>query len=422
MNNLDQVQINNGKIFIYITLFLVAFLAGLLNSEVYFIFLGLNLFNSMIQLCFYLLVFLFIFILLINNLLTRKKIFPDTYQYWIILLFAIGLKFFILFIQDPTWLFPGGKYFSDLFHFSLILIIMILFSGIISDFQRVKIAIWGLGIGASFSTLIPMILFPEMIGSRDLYVGNYYFSGGFWNSAVISYISVGWLIIALSNIEKSYLKRIFLISLFFIIAFGGIAGLSRATLLSVIVSSLAYVTFANKFKKYIKVIISGIIIFLLVINLFPELFSNFSDRLEGGIDIENESRTTIWLDYLEDLPSYFLFGAIDGDYTKYSMNQMGPHSTVLNWLSQFGLLGLIGFLILIIGLIVSIKNVRRQFKNETSSALYAWVVAYLSVALINQTGFKQLTVFVGFGIILAWGNISKKMTDGKLNNTKKYKN
>src|SRR5699024_4387789 len=174
---------------------------------------------------------------------------------------------------------------------------------------------------------------------------------------------VGWWLVSLSSVEKSRIRRFFLISLFLIMAFGGLAGLSRSTLLSLIVSISVYLLFAKKVKKVIKVILSGLIIVLLIINLFSDLVLNFSQRLDGGIEIQNETRTEIWLDYFEDLPSYFLFGALDGDYTKYSSFSMGPHSTILNWLVQFGILGVLGFVALLIGFIKSIKRIKKHFYN-----------------------------------------------------------
>lgn len=408
MFKIERTNKSEKNYYIYI-LFIFMFLTGLLNSEDFFKFSGVTSLATIGKLSLYFLLATMIFFLAINTLFKGFS-FQGVIRYWIVLLFAVLMKFFILFVQDPSWLYPRGRYFFDFFDFIILLSVMIMLSGVIGNFQGIKVAIWGLGLGASFSALIPMLFFPEMIGSREVEVQGYYFSGGFWNSAVISYISVGWLMVALSPLENSKIKRFLLISIFLILVFGGIAGLSRATLLSVFVSVFVYLIFAKKFKKYIKVILTGLVILLLIVNLFPELFSNFSERLDGGINIEEEARTRIWFDYLEDLPNYFLFGAIDGDFKKYSTYDMGPHSVVLNWLVQFGILGLLGFLILIIGLIGSIKKIKEQFSTETSSALYAWLAAYLSVALVNETGFDEITIFAAFGIILAWRRVSIKIS------------
>src|SRR5690606_36677579 len=118
-----------------------------------------------------------------------------------------------------------------------------------------------------------------------------------------------------------------------------------------------------------------------------------------------EPRIEIWRDYMEDITKYIFFGEIEGNYTIYSVTRQGPHSVLFNWLVQFGLLALIGFLFLIKGLFNSVKKIKNKFPIETSAAIYAWIAAYLAVAMINETGFEQLTIFAGFGIILGWGNI-----------------
>lgn len=403
-----QLEKENNITNIDILLFITVFLAGLMNSIDYFNFIGLGSLFTLIKMSYYLLISMLFLLLLINNLLIRNTILLPNFTQWFLLLFAVFLKFFLLFLQNPYWIMPRGEFFPDVVDFILNFSLLILLASVASSHKGIKVTIWGLGLGAAFSALIPFLMFPEMIGSRPIKVQGYEFSGGFWNSAVISYISIGWLLFALSTLEKSKLIRFFLISLFLIIAFGGIAGLSRATLLSVIVSACIYLLFAKKIKQYLKVILISVIITTLVINLFPEVLINFSERLDGGINIEEEPRTDIWLDYFEDLPEYMFFGALDGNYKKYSVREMGPHSVILNWLVQYGILGLVGFLILIIGLIKSINSVREFHPRETYASLYAWLGSYLSVAIINETGFKQLTVFAAFGIILAWGNYVNK--------------
>lgn len=404
-----DTQFNKGNITnIHIFLFVITILAGLMNSADYFHFIGLSNVFTLIKIFYYLLVSLLFFLLLINNLLIRNTILLTNFSYWFLPLFAVLLKFLILFLQNPYWLMPKGKFFPDVVDFILNFSILILIASLASSYEGIKVTIWGLGLGAAFSALIPFLMFPEMIGSRPINVQGYEFTGGFWNSAVISYISIGWLLFALSTLERSKFIRFFLISLFLIIAFGGIAGLSRATLLSVIVSVCIYLLFAKKIRQYLKVILISVIITALVINLFPEVLINFGERLDGGLNIEEEPRTDIWLDYFEDLPEYMFFGALDGNYKKYSVREMGPHSVILNWLVQYGILGLVGFIILIIGLIKSINSVREFHSRETYASLYAWLGSYLSVAIINETGFKQLTVFAAFGIILAWGNYVNK--------------
>lgn len=413
----ERTNLSNRINYIYILLFILVLIAGLRNSADYFNFIGLSVLNFLLELSFYALFGVLFFLLIINNLLIVNRFSLNTVKYWIVLFLAVFLKFFILFVQSPAWVLPGGRYFFEFYHTLLILFLMVLIVGTIRDINGVKNSVWGIGIGAAIAGVLPVLLFPEMIGDRSILVQGYHFSGGFWNAAVISYMSIGWLTIAVSTIEKSKFKRFFLFSLFLIMAFGGIAGLSRATLLSVVISFGVYLLFIRKFKMLINITIIGVIIVALTVVFFPELTQNFSERMEGGINIEEEARTDIWLDYLEDLPDYFLFGAIDGNYTIYSKYGMGPHSALFNWLVQYGILGLLGYIILIIGLIISIKKIGNSTSMETTAALYAWLTAYVSVAFINQTGFNEMTAFIAFGIIFAWSNINENInlkTENKL--------
>ncbi|KPH75940.1 O-antigen ligase family protein [Oceanobacillus caeni] len=387
-----------------IELFLVVFLSGTLNATSLFEFMGLGNLSTLIKIAFYTILFLSFFLLVLKKLLIRNLSF--NYKYWIILFLGVALKIFILFIQNPSNVLPGGKFFSLVITFGMDFILMVYLSNVIKTIRDVKISVYGLGLGLSLTAMIPILLFPELIGYRVSVVQGFTFIGGFWNASVISFISVGWLLIAVGIFEKNKSGKTLLYSIFCLIIFGGVAGLSRAILLSTLISLIVYLFFSKKISKYIKTIILGIIIFTIIIYFFPTVYSNFSERLDDGLNVEEEPRVEIWKDYLESIKDYVFFGEIEGNFTIYSSTAQGPHSVLFNWIVHFGLLGLIGFIYLIKGLLSSIKAIKSKFPIETSAAIYAWVAAYLAVALINQTGFEQLTVFAGFGIILGWGNIN----------------
>lgn len=407
-------SINNGKYIstsLYQSLIVVLlFFAGLINSQYYIVFMGYNWLNTLIVTTFYfLLIMLFFYSILntLNNSYKNSESFFYISRYYILLVISVILKLFILFIQSPQSFYPGANNFSYLITFSSNMIIIILLSTSIKNMYYIKASIWSLGISTSLSAFIPFIFYPEMIGSRVAVVNGFYFTGAFWNAAVISFISIGWLLIGLSMVETSKSKRLLSYILFFMIVLASLAGLSRAALLSLIVSLLVYLIASNRFKKHIKIItLIGITIFFLF-TFFPEPIENFQQRLDGGINISEEGRITIWRDYLENIPDYLLLGELNGNYKKYSATNNGPHSVLINWIVQFGILALIGYVILIKGILKYINRIREYFSKDTSAALYAWLAGYLSVAMINETGFDDLTVFVGIGLILAWGRIAE---------------
>src|SRR5699024_8087497 len=115
-----------------------------------------------------------------------KNIAFSSFPYWSVLVFAVGLKFLLYLIQSPTSLLPGGEFFSPLLTFSSNLLLMIILIKGINNMYYIKAVVWAFGIGASLSTIIPFIFFPEMIGSRISLIDDFTFTGAFWNSSVIS--------------------------------------------------------------------------------------------------------------------------------------------------------------------------------------------------------------------------------------------
>lgn len=395
--------------FITLLLFSTLFIAGVLNSQQYLIFMGLERLYSALLLLFYILLAILLMSTTINFLhLKKRKINFKYILYFGLLFVAVTLKFILLFYQFPSLFLPGERLFSELItYFSYLLIIVVIINNI-KSFKHVKLTVWFLGIGLALSTLIPLIFFPEMIGTRISEINGYNFVGAFWNASVISYFSIGWLLFALSTTEYLKVKKFFLLGMFLLIIFGTLAGLSRASFISLILSLFTYLIITNKFKSYIKIILSTVIIILFIIKVFPEAFDSFEQRLDGGFNIEDESRVVIWDDYLEDISDYFLVGEIQGDYRKYSITGHGPHSVYLNWFSQFGILGVLGFLLLIYGMISSLIMIKNRIPKQVFGALFSWIVAYLSIASINETGYMHLSLFCAFGIFFAWTNQFQK--------------
>lgn len=391
------------------TLVFMVFLAGTLNSKQYLEFMGYSGLYKTLEFGYYSLLALLSMLTIIEFLYIRKGegLPVNIYSYWILLFFAVVIKYLFLFLQFPDLFLPGKSHFSpSVIFISNFLLIFILIMRITSV-KDVKELIFALGLGASFSTIIPLLFYPEMIANRITIINEYNFYGSFWNASVISFITVGWLLIAASNLNFSKWRKTLLLTIFIIFVFGSLAGLSRAALLAIITSMTAYLFLSKSISKYLKITISLGLLAYLVSVFFPEVITSLSLRLEGGINIDNEARSLIWKDYIVNISDYLLFGEIEGNYRKYSPGGYGPHSVLLNWLTQFGILGLLGFLILIYGVLISIRKVQKNQSKQVAAGLYSWLIAYLSVALINETGFDQLTFFVAIGIILGWGKTMK---------------
>lgn len=403
----ENINLNKDKNdYQKIVVFLV-FMAGFLNSRQYITFIGLGWLSGLMLMLFYgLLAMLVIYFIL--NMIYNNNLYISYLNYWGLLVGSVFIKYLILYLQFPNSFLSEGGLFSSLQVFLIGFTLMLILILGIKSIYYLKTSILFFGLGASFSAIIPLIFFPEMIGTRTTIVEEFNFTGSFWNSAVISYISVGWLLIAISTFESSKKKRYLQVGIFILLILASLAGLSRGTLISLILSLAVYLIISNGLVKYIKTLIFITLISIVGIVFFQDTIESFQQRLEGGINIEEESRTTIWMDYLEALPSYFLIGAPEGDYTKYSFTNQPPHNVLLNWLAQFGIIALIGFISLLTGFVRIINSVRKNISLHTGAALYAWLVSYLSIAMINETGFNNLTIFGAFGLVLAWGNIINK--------------
>lgn len=384
------------------------FIIGFLNSKPYFDFMGYSLFPQLLMLVIYFTT-LFLLFLTVMNIMFKRKNYILSSKYWLVLALALLFKYFLLFVQFPSSFLPGHENFYPMLTNLINVFVVFILVESIKTMRDLRLSIWAFGIGAFLSTMIPILLFPEYIGLRANEINGFKISGGFWNQSIISYMSVGWLLLFLSNYEKNKFYKVNAFLMFIIIIIGGMFGLSRAILLSVIMSTFVYLIVSNNLRKYIKSILAITVLVGIGLFLFKDVVESFSDRVDGGLQIEEEARIDIWKDYIKNIPDYFLFGEIEGDYKKYSssVKKFGPHSVILNWLVQFGVLGLLGFLFLMYGILKSIKNIYYYHSKEFGSIVIAWFVAYMSIAAINETGFDQLSVFAAIGIILAWGNIAK---------------
>lgn len=390
-------------------LIIMLFIIGVLNGKPYFDFMGYSFFPQSLMLVIYFTTIILL-LLTVMNIMFKRKNYILSSKYWVVLAFALLLKYFLLFVQFPASFLPGHENFYPMLTNLINVFVVFILVENIKTMRDLKLSIWALGIGAFLSALIPILLFPEYIGLRSSEINGFKISGGFWNQSVISYMSVGWLLLFISIYEKNKLYKVIAFFIFVILIISGMFGLSRALLLSVILSTFVYLIVSNNLRKYIKSIVVITIIAGIGLFLFNDVIDSFTDRVDGGVQIEEEARVDIWKDYIKNIPDYFLFGEIEGNYKKYStsVKKFGPHSVILNWLVQFGTLGLFGFLFLMYGILKSVKNIYYFQSKEFGSVVIAWFVAYMSIAVINETGFDQLSVFAAIGIILAWGNIAKK--------------
>ncbi|RBP04718.1 O-antigen ligase [Rossellomorea aquimaris] len=268
--------------------------------------------------------------------------------------------------------------------------------------------VWAFGVGGGLSAVIPLMLFPEMIGVRSATIGGVFYRGGIWNFTLISFVSVSWLLIALTRRNSYKISKIFAYVIFVVTWVAAFSGLSRSLIILTLTSILVYTLANRKLKSFIQLTTFVVMAVLMVNHFMPNVVNGIEERILLTNDaLNNESRVIIWKGYLENIPEYFLVGA-QGNYrgliTAYGVMGAGPHSVFLNWLVQYGVFGLIGFIYLLWGLLKEINKVKKESRYE-ASCLFAWLASYLSLASINQTGFIETSFFVAFGLILTWSKM-----------------
>ncbi|KMK77364.1 hypothetical protein AB990_02440, partial [Alkalihalobacillus pseudalcaliphilus] len=164
---------------------------------------------------------------------------------------------------------------------------------------------------------------------------------------------------------------------------------------------------------YIKIFILVALMGASITVVFPETIESLMQRLDGGVNLDNEMRVIIWKAYLSNWYDYILFGELHGDYRKYMSTGHGPHNVLINWTLHFGILALIGFITIIVGIIITALKAKFIISKSAGAAIFTWLMAYLSVALINETGFDHLSLFAAIGIILS---LEKILTKANLEN------
>lgn len=322
------------------------------------------------------------------------------------LTFNIRIKYFMPFFFWVLIKSILSSYFGDnIISLNLITNFMLMFvlTITINSINDFEIGIISMALGALPSAIIPLISRPDLIGQRIIEVGDESFIGGFWNGPMISFITIGWILIALAqrkNISRKW-KMIFL-SISILTFFAGFAGLSRALLLATGVAFIIVFVFSNNIKNRLRLLILLILGFILLNSVMPEVVSNLLNRITMNSSIGDESRMYIWKSYLANIKEYFYFGA----FPKYRLLgptafTAGPHSVALNWLVQFGILGLIGFVYLLWGILSEILQV---FNNKRMEGVFllAWLFSYLALSMIGETGFFEMSAYAGFVYVLNW--------------------
>jgi len=406
----------------------LAFIVGLSISQIY-LFAIFDLFWSRLLKWFLVFVLMFCWLHLFLPLIFNRRLSLKPVKYFLPLILIVSLKYFSFFVEDPSVFLPDapalqsqivgvnyaeipvGVYFTQTKKFLLNFLVMSVMALGLRSIKSIKMASLVLGSGCALAIIIPLVFFYDTIGSREAVYFGIAFAGGIWNSGIIALMSSGWLLIGIAtDIKIPRLIRRAATIMVIVIIFGCIAGLSRSAILAISVSALFYLAYSRNIKNAGKLLFVFSFVFAIVILYWPGVIPGYQDRLIHSTGLlKDASRLLIWEEYIKTAHKYFLFGAPINGYIQFSgYTGRPPHSVILYLLVQFGVFGLGAFLWLLIGLFRSAKNVSRYVSKNQSHILLAWMVCYLTVSMINQTGFMELPLYGAIGIILAWGNVALK--------------
>jgi hypothetical protein len=262
-----------------------------------------------------------------------------------------------------------------------------------------------------------ILMHPEYVGLRESLFSDIVFGGGIWNIGVCGFGSLAWLGISqISNISKK--QKILIIFSIALFCFAGISGLSRTLIFMMIFSIFFYILFSKKDITWLKLIC----FIFAFIGVFIILENNIATAIIERLSRADTSATQnvrwhIWKTYLSYVREYFWFGAPSGSVYNYyiDVNWKGhdflPHSSVLNFLIRFGVFSLVGYLLLI-------KNafIKSTIKNRhISICLKAWVISYIALSFVNQTGYAGIEFYLGFGLLFATINIENQENQRRIN-------
>lgn len=393
---------------------LLAFLLGVMNLKDLLYLLGVGYISRVLTM--FILCLLGVSALyLLKNVLSRHRghLFSKCFLFFTIVVFV---KYLTLYLSSPQT-FMGVDNFSigidnyssktdylseALFFLIIILSIFVFVRSIRSLLELQCVVVW-LTLGCSIAPLISFVFFPYMVGSREILVQGVTFSGGFWNSSVIAFVAIFWIVLFFLR-DLSFMKSLLMKGLLAVILLGSAVGLSRSFFVALTCSSLVYFcsskSFRNKFAFFFVLLIFAFIGWY----FFGDVISNMQFRLQNH-KLGDESRLIIWSDYLSHVSEYWLFGSSVQGYRFYSLDGFGPHSIFLNCFVRFGIFGLLAFGVIIYSVFQSITKIARYYSSEKASLLFAWLANYLALVSYNETGFLVPSFYIVLALIIVMGDL-----------------
>jgi len=256
------------------------------------------------------------------------------------------------------------------------------------------------------------VLSVILLGGYSSYTGSgYRLSGGFLNPNAFGLAGLTVTFFSLINYfyenQKQILKTTFLSFSLLGICIILMSG-SRGTMLSLIIGLIVF--FANtKTFRTVRIILVIILFSVLSLMLFEERISaTLAQRISLLGEDRGAGRMDIWKDYLSEFPKYIFTGAglhrsIEVIKNSYSVILKTTHNNYLRVLVEFGLLGLLFFIMGIKQIYKRLSRSKSYFSSGIKSLLIAWCVSSLFMDSLDSR-----TTWIILGITVAYSEILKK--------------
>lgn len=312
------------------------------------------------------------FIIFIFQLIKDKKIHINNKIIWI---FFIYIYMLLSIIWSPTNDFNG--FITLISYFGSYVIIY----NLIKVYKYDKRILFSYFLG-----VLSVGLWTYFTGNfKDLGTGRFTLVEGFnptWFSAQIVWALI--IFIFLLPKTNNLMKLIISVSSIFLIYLLLLTG-GRNSLLTVVASIMLSLIISYD-KNFKKILIYGLgfvfisfISYYYVNKLFGEEILNriFDIKLifTDQSDIATAGRTTIWSNYLKELPNYIIFGA--GFYSSVDKMSITAHQIFITMFFEFGIIGLIVFSIIMFQIIKPVFN--KNKKNNLSLTTLSFALIFLGL-------------------------------------------
>lgn len=260
-----------------------------------------------------------------------------------------------------------------------------------------------------------LLLFFSEPGTR----GNYFVGSFYWHNQMAGFLL--FLIPILLNFCVRVRQLFFKMGFFLMLVIAVVAMIltySRGGWLSIIVALPLFSIFAKNRLSYLAVGLSAFILAFLI-TIFSILPVSIIERTSSiGQDVSGANRTvsgnlrmTVWQNSLKMIKDYPIFGvgpgAFGSVYYKYQstpwLYAKDAHNYFLQFAAELGLVGLLGFVLFSLSIVLLVISVREKVSDEKGYMLLPGVIVALAASYVHafvDVDWSRISLFLMFWVFM----------------------